>query len=154
VTGGSSGIGLAIAFLLAQQGVSVALTSRKLERAQQAAATIQSILLSTASASASAPSVLALQADVRSTADVDAAVESAWKAFGQRLDIVVHAAGVSHDALIVRASDTSVVLVSCISRQRTHIQTSQLFLSSFILLAFCCSSAGFAVTLLIHYRPI
>jgi NAD(P)-dependent dehydrogenase (short-subunit alcohol dehydrogenase family) len=61
--------------------------------------------------------VLALQADVRSSADVDSAVEAAWKAFGQRLDIVVHAAGVSHDALIVRASDASVVLASCISRK-------------------------------------
>ena len=106
MTGGSSGIGLAIARLLAQQGVRVAITSRSLERAQAAAADIEASLGS--STAAGIAPVLALQVDVRESSSVDAAVESAWSAFGQRLDLVVHAAGVSHDALIVRATDASV----------------------------------------------
>jgi len=108
VTGGSSGIGLAIAQLLAQQGVSVALTSRTVERAQQAVDTINSSLAATGAGTSAPPQLLALQADVRSSADVDAAVDAAWNAFGQRIDIVVHAAGVNHDSLLVRATDAAI----------------------------------------------
>lgn len=128
VTGGSSGIGLAIARLLAQQGVRVAITSRSHERAQAAAVDIQaSLSLGSASAAAGSSStaaaapVLALQVDVRVSSSVDAAVDAAWSAFGQRLDLVVHAAGVSHDALIVRATDASVAHAHAMASHKSQL---------------------------------
>lgn len=102
VTGGSSGIGFAVAQLLLEQGATVAVTSRSLHRAQHAIAALAAILPEAASR------VLAVEADSRSSVSVDAAVEAVWREFGQRLDLLVHAAGVSHDALLVRASDAHI----------------------------------------------
>jgi 3-oxoacyl-[acyl-carrier protein] reductase len=109
VTGGSSGIGLGIARLLAEQGVRVALSSRSLARATEAAESIvaQTASLSNASANAAAHRPLAIECDVRDPAAVERMVDEAHRSFG-RLDFVVHAAGVNVDALIVRAKDESV----------------------------------------------
>ena len=144
VTGGSSGIGLGVAQLLAQQGVRVAITSRSLKHAQKAAGDIDAAMLldldkhaasKAAVAAAAVPHhhppppiavalpVISIECDVKSSVSVDAAVDAAWNAFGQRLDIVVHAAGVSVDALIVRTNDESVRREQRTAAQSMRLQT-------------------------------
>ena len=57
---------------------------------------------------AAAARVLGIEADCRSSSCVDASVECAWSHFGGRLDLLVHAAGVNHDALLLRAKDAHI----------------------------------------------
>lgn len=110
IIGGSSGVGYAIAQELALQGVRVVVTSRSLDRAVQAAKQMDETIGSAhqPSAERACTPVLGLACDVRQSADLDAAVQSALKHFEGRLDIVVHAAGIHQDALIARAKDESV----------------------------------------------
>ncbi|MEZ4563476.1 MAG: 3-oxoacyl-ACP reductase family protein [Thermomicrobiales bacterium] len=84
VTGGSQGIGLAIAQKLAAEGARVVIAARRAEPAQQAAAGIVT----------QGGSALAVAADVRSSSDVAALVATTIAQFGA-LDIVVNNAGVS-----------------------------------------------------------
>jgi NAD(P)-dependent dehydrogenase (short-subunit alcohol dehydrogenase family) len=90
VTGGSRGIGAAIARRLAQAGADVAITyvgSR--ERAQDTAAQIEAL----------GRRALPIRADSREAADVEAAVEAARQGLGG-LDILVNNAGVFRAAPI------------------------------------------------------
>ena len=80
VTGGSRGIGLAIARALRDEGVAVAITGRKQQDLEQA----QGQLGRTA---------LALRADVRDAAEVKDAIDRAASQFGG-LDILINNAGV------------------------------------------------------------
>ena len=89
ITGGSKGIGYGIAKILLDNGMRVAITSRKMEAAQQAAA---SLIMD-------ASRILALQSDVSSLASETAAVKAVTDHFGQ-LDVVVANAGVGHFASI------------------------------------------------------
>jgi len=91
VTGGSKGIGLAIAQALHGAGAKVAVLGRDQARADQAAASLGG-------------NACAVQADVADQAQVDAAVEAAEKALGP-IDILVNNAGVTKDGLLVRMSD-------------------------------------------------
>ena len=84
VTGGSQGIGLAIAQRLAAEGAQVVIAARRADAAQQAAAGI----------TAHGGAALAIAADVRSAADVAALVEATIAQCGA-LNIVVNNAGVS-----------------------------------------------------------
>jgi 3-oxoacyl-[acyl-carrier protein] reductase len=84
VTGGSRGIGLAIARALVAEGVNVAITSRSEVHLSQARPRIES---------AGPGSVETLRADVRRYADVDRAVAAAAARFGG-LDILINNAGV------------------------------------------------------------
>jgi NAD(P)-dependent dehydrogenase (short-subunit alcohol dehydrogenase family) len=81
VTGGASGLGLAIAKALSREGARVAIGD--------VSAT------SLASAGATEPDLLGLELDVRRKSSVESAVESCVSEFGG-LDVVVHAAGVIH----------------------------------------------------------
>ena len=94
VTGGSRGLGRAIAIRLATQGADVAISYRGNEAA--AAAT-------TAAVEALGRRALAVQADVRDQEAAEALVKRVLGAFG-RLDILVNNAGITRDDLIMRMS--------------------------------------------------
>jgi NAD(P)-dependent dehydrogenase (short-subunit alcohol dehydrogenase family) len=83
ITGGGSGIGLAIAKALAAAGAQVVLASRNIDRLQQAAAAI----------CAAGGKAVAVAVDVREPEAVQAAVEVAVKRFGGLDIMVANAAG-------------------------------------------------------------
>jgi NAD(P)-dependent dehydrogenase (short-subunit alcohol dehydrogenase family) len=85
VTGGTSGLGLAMARALAGAGATVALTGRDAARASEAAASL------TGAAGAAGATGLAL--DVRDEASVAGAVEQVWSRLGG-LDLLVNNAGI------------------------------------------------------------
>ena len=85
ITGGSKGIGLGIAKILLDNGMRVAITSRQLAAAKEAAASLSS----------DTSKVLALESDVSSLASEAKAVEAVKAHFGQ-LDVLVANAGVGH----------------------------------------------------------
>jgi NAD(P)-dependent dehydrogenase (short-subunit alcohol dehydrogenase family) len=90
VTGGSRGIGAAIARRLAADGAAVALTY--VNGAQAAANVVRAI-------EASGGTALALRADAADAAEVEAAVAAVAQGFG-RIDILVNNAGIFHAAPI------------------------------------------------------
>ena len=89
ITGGSKGIGYGVAKTLLENGMRVAITSRTLQAAQQAATSLSS----------DASKVLALQSEVSSFASEAAAIKAVTDHFGQ-LDVLVANAGVGHFAPI------------------------------------------------------
>ena len=89
ITGGSKGIGYGIAEVLLKAGMKVAITSRNLQSAKEAAKSL----------SEDESKVLALESDVISMAAEKRTVEQISKHFGQ-LDILVANAGVGHMANI------------------------------------------------------
>jgi gluconate 5-dehydrogenase len=80
VTGGTSGLGLAMAEALAQAGAAVALTSRSAERAEAAAAKLPGT------------GAIGIAADARDEAAVARAVARAWSRLGG-IDLLVNNAG-------------------------------------------------------------
>ncbi|MBM3597630.1 MAG: SDR family oxidoreductase [Alphaproteobacteria bacterium] len=80
VTGGGTGLGLAVAKLFHAEGAKVAICGRRAEVLAKAAATI-------------GPDVIAECCDVTDEAAVDAMVAAVARQFG-RLDLLVHAAGI------------------------------------------------------------
>ena len=89
ITGGSKGIGYGIAKMLLHSGMKVAITSRSLEAAKQAAASL----------SEDASKILALESDVSFLVSEINAVKAVTDHFG-RLDVLVANAGVGHFASI------------------------------------------------------
>lgn len=89
ITGGSKGIGYGIAQSLLANGMKVAITSRTLAAAEQAAASLSN----------DPSKVLALASEVSSMASETAAVAATLAHFGQ-LDVLVANAGVGHFANI------------------------------------------------------
>ena len=89
ITGGSKGIGYGIAQTLLQQGMHVAISSRKLSAAQEAAQSLGN----------DKSQILALESDVSSMSSEVQAVQSVLQHFGQ-LDVLVANAGVGHFAPI------------------------------------------------------
>ncbi|HEX4797500.1 MAG TPA: SDR family oxidoreductase [Humisphaera sp.] len=85
VTGGSKGLGLAMAEGFASAGASVMLVSRHLEEAQSAAATV---------AREYGKKAVGFQADISQPDQVNAMVESAMSQFG-KIDILVNSAGIN-----------------------------------------------------------
>ncbi len=90
ITGGSKGIGQGIAAVLVREGWRVAITSRSRADVEKTASALNQ---------QQANSALALQADVRNYAELQAAVAATEKAFG-RIDVLVANAGVGHFAPI------------------------------------------------------
>ena len=89
ITGGSKGIGLGIAKTLLEQGMKVAITSRNLQAAQEAARSLGE----------DESKVLALESEVSSMQSEKKAVEQVINHFGQ-LDVLIANAGVGHFANI------------------------------------------------------
>jgi 3-oxoacyl-[acyl-carrier protein] reductase len=94
VTGGATGIGLAVSRALARRGASVALFNRNQERAEAA---VQGM-------AAMGFTARAFAADIASTPSVDAAFEQALGVF-QRVDILVNNAGLTRDGVFMRMND-------------------------------------------------
>jgi 3-oxoacyl-[acyl-carrier protein] reductase len=95
VTGGTRGIGRAIAEILAQRGAEVMVAARSLPQAQEAASEI---------AEKTGRQVIPAELDVASLDSAKAMVEKAMSAFG-RVDILVNNAGVTRDTLIMRMEE-------------------------------------------------
>jgi 3-oxoacyl-[acyl-carrier protein] reductase len=94
VTGGSRGIGRAIAIRLATQGADVAFSFRGNEAAaKETAAAIEAL----------GRKALAIQADVSQPESAEAVVKAALEAFG-KVDILVNNAGITRDDLLMRMS--------------------------------------------------
>lgn len=89
ITGGTKGIGAGIAKALLNEGMRVAITSRDLEAAQNAAREL----------SQDSSRVLGLQSEVSNLQNEEAAVKAVLDHFGQ-LDVVIANAGVGHFAPI------------------------------------------------------
>ena len=94
VSGGATGIGLAVSRALAARGAAVAIFARNEARAEEAAAAIR-----TAGGKAQAHA-----ADITDSTSVDAAFGKALEQLG-RVDILVNNAGLTRDGLFVRMSD-------------------------------------------------
>jgi len=94
VTGGSRGIGAAIAHSLSEAGAAVALCARHLEAAESVAKAIE----------ARGGRALAVKADIGRAEDADRVVAACMDRFG-RLDILVNNAGITRDGLVLRMRD-------------------------------------------------
>ena len=93
ITGGSKGIGFGIAKILLENGMKVAISSRSLGAAQQAAASLSN----------DASKVLAIESDVSLMDAETKAIKTIIDHFGQ-LDVLVANAGVGHFASIDQLS--------------------------------------------------
>lgn len=89
ITGGSKGIGLGIAKSLLDSGMRVAITSRSLGAAKEAAASLSS----------DSSKILAIESEVSSLAAEMKAIKTVTDYFGQ-LDVVIANAGIGHFAPI------------------------------------------------------
>ena len=94
VTGGTRGIGAAIAAWLAEHGAGVVVSGRDGDRVQAALKAMEGL----------AGRVVGLAADVAKREDADRLVDAARREFG-RLDVVVNNAGITRDTLLVRMKD-------------------------------------------------
>jgi len=91
VTGGTRGIGKAIAGRLAQKGVNLVVAARTLSSANEVAASL----------SKQGVTVIGMQLDVSDAEEVEKVFEATRKEFG-RLDILVNNAGITKDGLLMR----------------------------------------------------
>lgn len=94
VTGGSRGIGRAVALAFVKAGANVALCARDLTKAELVAEEARALGVE----------ALAIKADIAHSAEVEALVQTCLGKFG-RLDILVNNAGIVKDALVVRMKD-------------------------------------------------
>jgi len=94
VTGGTRGIGAAIAAWLAEHGARVVVSGRDADRVQSAVKTMEGL----------DGRVVGLVADAAKREDAERLVDTAKQEFG-RLDVVVNNAGITRDALLVRMKD-------------------------------------------------
>jgi 3-oxoacyl-[acyl-carrier protein] reductase len=94
VTGGSRGIGVAIAGLLAERGAAVVVSGRDENRLKAAVQAME----------VEGRSVVGVVADAARREDTERLVEAARSEFGG-LDVLVNNAGITRDALLVRMKD-------------------------------------------------
>ena len=94
VTGGATGIGLAVVRALGTRGAAIAFFNRNLERAEAAAGALR----------ADGVTCQPYQADVASSDSVEGAFAAALERFG-RVDVLVNNAGLTRDGVFLRMSD-------------------------------------------------
>lgn len=94
VTGGTRGIGLAIARALAEDGASVVVSGRDAGRLESAVKELETL----------GASALGVAADQSKREDCDRLVDAAKERFG-RIDVLVNNAGITRDQLLVRMKD-------------------------------------------------
>jgi 3-oxoacyl-[acyl-carrier protein] reductase len=94
VTGGTRGIGAAIAASLVEHGASVVVSGRDADRVQSAVKAMEGL----------GGRIAGVAADAAKREDVDRLVDAARHEFG-RLDVVVNNAGITRDTLLVRMKD-------------------------------------------------
>jgi 3-oxoacyl-[acyl-carrier protein] reductase len=94
VTGGTRGIGLAIARALAEDGASVVVSGRDAARLESAVAELEGL----------GAAAVAVAADQSKREDCDRLVDAAKERFG-RIDVLVNNAGITRDQLLVRMKD-------------------------------------------------
>ena len=94
VTGGTRGIGAAVAALLAEHGAAVVVSGRDAARLQNAVQELEE----------RGASVHGVVADVAKREDADRLVEAAKERYG-RLDLLVNNAGITRDGLLIRMKD-------------------------------------------------
>jgi 3-oxoacyl-[acyl-carrier protein] reductase len=95
VTGGTRGIGRAIARGLAEDGFAVALTGRDAARVEAAAAEL----------AGAGRTALGLAAELGRTEDLQRIVAATQERFG-RIDLLVNNAGITRDGLLIRMKDS------------------------------------------------
>ncbi len=94
VTGGTRGIGKAIAEELAKRGVNTIVAARNIEAAEEVAQSLRQYGVK----------ALGLKIDVSSAEDVKEAFETIRKEF-QRIDILINNAGITRDGLLMRMGE-------------------------------------------------
>jgi 3-oxoacyl-[acyl-carrier protein] reductase len=94
VTGGTRGIGRAVAVALAREGAAVTLCARDLTQAEKVATDLRS----------SGAQALAVKADVARASEVEEVVEACLARF-ERVDILINNAGITRDGLLLRMKD-------------------------------------------------
>ena len=94
VTGGTRGIGAAVAALLAEHGAAVVVSGRDAARLQNAVRELEE----------RGASVHGVVADAAKREDADRLVEAAKERYG-RLDLLVNNAGITRDGLLIRMKD-------------------------------------------------
>ena len=94
VTGGSRGIGAAVATLLAERGAAVVVSARDADRLNAAVKDL----------AAMGAAVVGVAGDISRREDAERVVETARERFG-RLDILVNNAGITRDGLLLRMKD-------------------------------------------------
>ena len=94
ITGGTRGIGLASARLLAEDGASVVVSGRDAGRLEAVTRELE----------AAGKAILSVAADVAKREDADRLIEAARERFG-RIDVLVNNAGMTRDQLLVRMKD-------------------------------------------------
>jgi 3-oxoacyl-[acyl-carrier protein] reductase len=94
VTGGSRGIGAAIATLLAERGAAVVVSARDADRLSAAVKDLEAL----------GAAVAAVAGDISRREDAERVVETARERFG-RLDLLVNNAGITRDGLLLRMKD-------------------------------------------------
>ena len=94
VTGGSRGIGAAIAALLAERGAAVVVSARDTDRLNATVKDLES----------AGAAVTGVAGDVSRREEAERVVETARERFG-RVDVLVNNAGITRDALLLRMKD-------------------------------------------------
>lgn len=98
VTGGTAGIGKAIACLYAQHGADVAIFGTNQERAEQTVSELEGLKVDPSQ------KFLYVLVDVSKTKEVDEAIGQLLKSWG-KVDILVNNAGVTRDNLLMKMSE-------------------------------------------------
>lgn len=113
VTGGTAGIGKAIAVLFAENGANVIIFGTNAERAKSATLEIETARHSPEQ------KVASVLVDVSKTKDVETAIQDILKTFGT-IDVLVNNAGITRDNLLMRMSEEDFDLVLAVNLKSVY----------------------------------